>query len=1702
MDLPRSRQFAYEVLARAAQDVQQCVAADESNDSEPQFVTRNKDILYVKGDDSAAEMTEGVEYEEFIPIPRQFLSLQAETNSASYMGLLPELHHAWISIDSRLYLWDYTSENREKFHVLCGFASHDVILDVVLVNPKADIFTTSVRYVLVVVSLLEINLFSVILSSDSTNSVSFQRSPYRTSTQGLSCKVASSQRHGKTADRIFLSSSEGGLYELQYFSLSLGSQIFSVDAVRKGWAALTSLIEGPQAAAESEAVQYNCELRRIGRWDTSLQTGIISMLPSFLEPPPGMKITNAQKAQQTKDGTPSQDSRGYKRRSELRLVDVIVDHIMGLLFACSSNGFVKIFKLEANGLTSCCGSFDLFPAALAVSSSGADVPPQAQASANTLSVVKFLLNSTRHSVGTQLTAILSTGTRMHLQAVHTDGSPYDNAAAGNDKKNITLKITHMLELPAKLGQLAMNFSSAQCAFYNRGVCLVEMHTLSADARDGQASVLCTADDSRLRLQTTTSAFREVATIPIGGEGGDITHLLHGDLCDIQEAIAMDACTSEQHELARQYSSFQYGTEFRRRFLCLESRGIHVLVKRQPLFRVKALLQQFSQTKSRTGESKKEQSMKKSNLRSLHEIMQNYGSVEFCTMFVSAIIGKCSLDNKPDDLSLLLSHFPECTHSTFLRTIDNQCTYVPSALVRGVQCLLARMLGHLWERPILRAADSQPNLDVEALRLVLDPLHKLEELLLASFQFEINEPLLSDAELLGLLQGQASAAGDKFAKASLDNSSVGTVYRLVTRARQALDLIAQILTADKHSTEKLEALFPWHLLGSHSLRSVVVAESGATALSVLARLGLKNFVIKDLSDRIDPMEIAQSFLRAAPSYFHLGDVKEFGVYIQLTSALHASSDHAFLNHLQGVKEDLLCAAGFWRDIADVSSQHLQGSHLEVNASSTCYASPLGLYTRLLALIATDASLEILVDLCLSTAKNFGSNGHLRIESLDSGAQLARQYCYHSGSKLCATRQRLGQQLCYNHMLSIISNSDSSGDMNTRGKITERQRQCMLSKGLHDCADDLFKFMTCDALRGRHTYSLLMHLPIPPFVERYLYCVDKWLLYEWYYIRATAAAKLATENSSSHVEVRQLTSPTHTDSSANAVKTPMRVIAENGSLALAEYICEQYEKSSMLMFLMAGGDPRFVDYAVPGIDSSDMPSGSRTGCVAPSATEYLPIALRYQYLRNAVHSAQAAFHQICVNSPGAKVSHTQDSRRCRLRRWLTYLIRLRKLAEIQMDAYKTSMAANVYVAEPRTSGLHSGWTRHAAHRTKAARTSAPVGDATHVHLAGVIPFSCSSTSNPQLPVAVDSLKSNVNFALGFTLISEDDWVDRYFDVVRDLCLWDINLRLLHVFGATFSEEVSTSLWKQRSLNVSESVVIRLWKSYIYREVPDHSLHAAGSTAGAFLLKQRDENEIYIDTLHNVARNTNGIAASNTLSQYRDAPFEQYDVWLPLLKTKMESLCKQLEVGDSHDGGIAHALHGADPRLHSCKRCTSAFGGTVAAPLAPLIVELEALATELHQIQQAGSPAKASSRILHSWVSDLLLSVHVRRISVVRAYVTLFQTRAKGFGPEKNVKLLESLTHVLLTWVHDAARLVRGGFINNDKASDSNVISAEDVRDLKETVCSRELSSWLDLLRHQLSDITGRHNLSPHCTSSIRNINSSFMSLMAQVDALHFR
>jgi len=124
-----------------------------------------------------------------------------------FEGILPEISHAWVTLDNRLFLWNYRDDGQEwtVFDEL-----DQVIISVALVKPKRKVFVETVQHLLVVATPVEVILLAVVVRDNgSINLLSTHLSIPSDNTQMLKVK-------GTRTGRVFMCGRDGNLFELHY----------------------------------------------------------------------------------------------------------------------------------------------------------------------------------------------------------------------------------------------------------------------------------------------------------------------------------------------------------------------------------------------------------------------------------------------------------------------------------------------------------------------------------------------------------------------------------------------------------------------------------------------------------------------------------------------------------------------------------------------------------------------------------------------------------------------------------------------------------------------------------------------------------------------------------------------------------------------------------------------------------------------------------------------------------------------------------------------------------------------------------------------------------------------------------------------------------------------------------------------------------------------------------------------------------------------------------------------------------------------------------------------------------------------------------------------------------------------------------------------------------------------------------------------
>ncbi|KAK9723027.1 hypothetical protein K7432_002235 [Basidiobolus ranarum] len=134
-----------------------------------------------------------------------------------FMGFFPEINRAWITVDHRLFLWNYQDGN--DFYT---YEDQDqLITSVGLAKAKPGIFVEEVHYILVLATPLEIILLGLSISERSVQVAGSERIPtditlYNTLMAAQSDNVSMTSIIGTENARIFMCGSDGNLYELTY----------------------------------------------------------------------------------------------------------------------------------------------------------------------------------------------------------------------------------------------------------------------------------------------------------------------------------------------------------------------------------------------------------------------------------------------------------------------------------------------------------------------------------------------------------------------------------------------------------------------------------------------------------------------------------------------------------------------------------------------------------------------------------------------------------------------------------------------------------------------------------------------------------------------------------------------------------------------------------------------------------------------------------------------------------------------------------------------------------------------------------------------------------------------------------------------------------------------------------------------------------------------------------------------------------------------------------------------------------------------------------------------------------------------------------------------------------------------------------------------------------------------------------------------
>ncbi|TGZ83606.1 nucleoporin-domain-containing protein [Ascodesmis nigricans] len=175
------------------------------------------DDIIGQGQSGEYELAQSYAPEPFIRsaqhvIPDSIFEQYNLATSHTLMGLFPDLKQAWITVDNRLYLWDYASGS--------GFQGYEAqpnnITAVKLLKPKPGVFVSQVTYVLVIATSVDVFLLGVEVQENQRGSVDVVLYETKMSVPTKAQDVTIIEG-SKTTGRIFFASkADNDVYEFTY----------------------------------------------------------------------------------------------------------------------------------------------------------------------------------------------------------------------------------------------------------------------------------------------------------------------------------------------------------------------------------------------------------------------------------------------------------------------------------------------------------------------------------------------------------------------------------------------------------------------------------------------------------------------------------------------------------------------------------------------------------------------------------------------------------------------------------------------------------------------------------------------------------------------------------------------------------------------------------------------------------------------------------------------------------------------------------------------------------------------------------------------------------------------------------------------------------------------------------------------------------------------------------------------------------------------------------------------------------------------------------------------------------------------------------------------------------------------------------------------------------------------------------------------
>ncbi|KAI9102693.1 Non-repetitive/WGA-negative nucleoporin C-terminal-domain-containing protein [Phlyctochytrium arcticum] len=150
--------------------------------------------------------------DQFVSLPSFIYEEYDNVVCKTFMGFLSEINRVWITMDSRLYLWNPSDKDPKATKI---YAEQDqIICSVGIVKPPTGIFLEQIEYVLVLATALEVIVVGLTFAKrgDYTSEMTMYATDLKVPVDGITV----TDILGTDEGRIFMRGNRGQLLELQY----------------------------------------------------------------------------------------------------------------------------------------------------------------------------------------------------------------------------------------------------------------------------------------------------------------------------------------------------------------------------------------------------------------------------------------------------------------------------------------------------------------------------------------------------------------------------------------------------------------------------------------------------------------------------------------------------------------------------------------------------------------------------------------------------------------------------------------------------------------------------------------------------------------------------------------------------------------------------------------------------------------------------------------------------------------------------------------------------------------------------------------------------------------------------------------------------------------------------------------------------------------------------------------------------------------------------------------------------------------------------------------------------------------------------------------------------------------------------------------------------------------------------------------------